>query len=141
MKPIKKSSILSLIILLVALTNALAQNKVVVKEKQPRNKVVVVKNKNHHIRKARVYHPHWAPRAGYMHRWIYFPRHNFYWDNFRNVYLIRTGTVWVISKTTPKEIEKVELSKEKKVELGEENDSLDSIEVKNDDHQKIYKDN
>ena len=139
MKKIRKTSFVALVILLIGLTNAIAQNKVVVKEKHQRNKVVVVKNKNHHVRKAVVYHPHWAPRVSYSHRWVYFPRHNFYWDNLRSVYVIRTGTVWVTSTVVPKEIEKVDLAKEKKIELSVESDSQDSIQDKNTEHQKEYK--
>ena len=139
MKTISKISFISLVVLLMALTSTFAQSKVVVREKHQGNKVVVVKNKNHHVRKAVVYHPRWAPRASFKHRWVYFPRHNFYWDNFRNVYVIRTGTIWVTSETAPKEVEKVDLSKEKQIELGEENDSQESIQDKNDEHQTEYK--
>jgi len=138
MKTIYKTSFIILIISFTGLTNSFAQNKVV-NEKHSRNKVVVVKNKNHHARNVIVYHPHWAPRASFNHRWIYFPRYNFYWDNLYNVYLIRRGTIWVTSTIVPVEIKKVDLVNEKKVELSEENDSQNSIQDKNAEHQTEYK--
>ena len=140
MKTLKKTSLISLFIIFIGLTNAFAQNKVmVVKEKNPRNKVVVVKNKNHHFKKVKVYHPHWSSRSSFRHRWVYFPRYNFYWDNFRNVYVVRTGTIWVTSETAPKEVEKVDLSKEKSIELSEANDTQETIQDKNEVHQTEYK--
>ncbi len=140
MKTLSKTSIIFLFCIFIAITSAYGQNKVVVaKEKHPRNKVVVVKGNKHHIGKVKVYHPHWAPRANFKHRWVYFPRHNFYWDNFRNVYVIRTGTIWVTSKTTPKEIENIDLSKEKSIELSEEYDTQEAIQDKNEEHQTEYK--
>jgi len=140
MKTLKRTSFISLIILFIGLTNAVAQNKVVVvKEKHPKNKVVVVKSKKHRVGKAKVYRPRWALRASFKHRWVYFPRHNFYWDNFRNVYVIRTGTVWVTSENAPKEVETVDLSKEECIELNEENDTQETIQDRNDEHQTEYK--
>ena len=140
MKTISKTSFFTLVILLMTFSIAFTQNKVVVvKEKHQKGKVVVVKNNKHHVGKVKVYHPRWAPRANFKHRWVYFPHHNFYWDNFRNVYVVRTGTIWVASETAPKELEKVDLSKEKSVELSEENDTLSTIQDKNNEHQTEYK--
>ena len=140
MKTLSKTAIIFLFSIFIAITSTYGQNKVVVvKEKHPKNKVVVVKSKKHHVGKVKVYRPHWAPRASFMNRWVYFPRHNFYWDNFRNVYVIRTGTVWVTSKTAPKEVETVDLSKEKSIEMSEENDTQEAIQDRNDEHQAEYK--
>ena len=139
MKTAIKASIVVFVILIFSFTNVLSQNKLVVKEKSPKGKVVVVKQKNHHVKKVKVYHPRWAPRADFHRRWVYFPRHNFYWDNHRNVYVVRTGTVWVVSKRVSKELENVDLSKEKSVELSEETDEQDSIQEKNAVHQNEYK--
>jgi len=140
MKTAFKTSSILLFVLLLSFSSVLSQNKVVVvKDKSPKgNKVVVVK-KNHHVKKVKVYHPHWAPRANYHRRWVYFPRYNFYWDNFRNVYVVRTGTIWVVSKTVPAEVKTVDLSKEKSVELSEDADEQDSIQDKNPEHQKEFK--
>lgn len=135
-----KTTIITSAILMLSAATCLSQNKVVVKERNPKgSKVVVVKNKNHHVKKVKVYHPHWAPRANFHRRWVYFPRYNFYWDNYRNVYVVRNGAVWVISKTAPSEVKNVDLSKENNVELGEDTDEQDSVQVKNAEHQKEFK--
>ncbi len=139
MKTTVKTLFVALVVLLLSFTNVLSQNKVVVKEKNPKGKVVVVKHKNHKVKKVKVYRPRWSPRADFHRRWVYFPRHNFYWDNHRNVYVVRTGTVWVVSKRVPKELENIDLSKEKSVELSEETDEQDSIQEKNAEHQNEYK--
>jgi hypothetical protein len=118
----------------------MAQRKtVVVKEKHPNRKVVVVNKRHGLFRRTAVYHPFWAPKISYGSRWVYFPRYNFYWDNYRNVYVIRTGIVWVTSTNTPKEVETVDLSKEKSVELSKSNDTKDTIQEANEEHQKVYK--
>lgn len=141
MKPIKKSSIICFVILSLAFTNAYSQTKaVIVNDNHMAKKVVVVKNNRHHLfRRSAVYHPHWAPRMSYHSRWVYFPRYNFYWDNYSNVYVVKTGTVWITYKTSPKELENVDLSKEKSTELSKENDSKDSIQDQNAEHQRVYR--
>jgi len=138
MKTITKLSIFILVLVSLGTFNVSAQYKVVVKDKDQKNKVSVIKYSRHHYRKAVVYHPKWAPRISFTKRWVYFPRYNFYWDNINSVYVIRTGRVWVTSAIAPKEIENVNLTKEKKVELSEENDGLDSIQQNNEMHQKKY---
>ncbi len=139
MKTFFKTSIIAFAILQFSFTIALSQNKVVVKDKNPNGKVVVVKNKNKHVKNVKVYSPRWSHKAKFHRRWVYFPRHNFYWDNHRNVYIVRTGTVWVVSKSVPNELAKVDLSKEKYVELSEDTDEQDSIQVKNAEHLNGYK--
>lgn len=135
MKPIRVITISTMIIISLIASKGLAQPKGLVVKERRHDKVVVVKNRH----RAVVYHPRWAPRVRFYHRWVFFPRYNFYWDNFHSVFVIRTGAVWVTSTTTPKEVENVDLSKAKKVELSEENDAKDSIQDKNDDHQKTYR--
>jgi hypothetical protein len=109
-------------------------------EKHPKGKVVVVNKKRHHsFRRGVVYHPVWAPKSVYRHRWVFFPRYNFYWDNLHNVYVVETGSIWVVTEKRPNEIEGIDLLKEKSVELGEESDSVDTIQEMNLDHQKQYK--
>jgi len=121
-------------------SEGLAQNKEQdVRVRNPNRKVVVIKKRHNLFRRKVVYHPFWGPRVTFTRRWVYFPRYNFYWDNFRNVYVIRTGAVWVTSTNTPQEVENVDLSKEKNIELSKDNDSKDSIQVKNEDHQKVYR--
>lgn len=125
--------------LFLSFTNVVSQNKVVVKENSPKGNVVVVKHKKQHVKKVKIYHPRWSHNVKFHRRWVYFPSHNFYWDNHRNVYVIRTGTVWVVSKSLPNELKKVDLSKEKCVELSDETDEQDSIQEKNVEHLKQYK--
>ena len=114
-----------------------SQNKIV-KGNHPK-KVVVVKKGHGFFHRRAVYHPIWGPRIAFSTRWVYFPRYNFYWDNYRNVYVIKTGTAWFTTNETPKEVEKVDLSKEKSIEMGGENDSKDSIQIDNNKHLKVYK--
>lgn len=140
MSSFKKISVLLVIAFSLIAFNKSANSQGNIKnEKHLNGKVVVVKSKNHHFRKARVYHPHWAPRVSFKHRWVYFPRYNFYWDNFSNVYVYRTGTIWVTSTNPPQEVEKVDLSSVKKVELNENNDAEDSIQNNNKEHESVYK--
>lgn len=139
MRTTLKTLIIAFSILLFTFSNALSQNKVVVKESNPKGKVVVVKHKNHRVKKVKVYSPRWSQKAKFHRRWVYFPRHNFYWDNHRNVYVVRTGTVWVVSKNVPSELKNVDLSKEKSVELSEDTDEQDSVQEKNEEHQKEFK--
>ena len=140
MRTTVKASIIVFVIFTLSITSVLSQNRAAVaKARNYKEKVVVVKNKKYHVKKTRVYHPCWAPKANFHRRWVYFPKYNFYWDNYRNVYVIRNKTVWVVSKTVPTEIKYVDLSKEKSVELSDENDEQDSIQDKNTEHQNEYK--
>jgi hypothetical protein len=137
MKTAVRTLSVAFVFLFLSFTNVVSQNKVVVKENSPKGNVVVVKHKNH-VKKVKVYHPRWS-HVKFHRRWVYFPSHNFYWDNHRNVYVIRTGTVWVVSKSLPNELKKVDLSKEKCIELSEDADEQDSIQEKNEEHLKQYK--
>lgn len=139
MKPIRKISLLFLVIFSLFTTSNFAQRTKVVRANQPNRKVIVETKRYHLFRKTVVYHPHWAPKVSFHRRWVYFPLYNFYWDNYRNVYVVRSGSVWVKSTTKPKEYDNVDLSTEKIVELDEENDNQDSIQDKNAQHQKVFK--
>jgi hypothetical protein len=74
-----------------------------------------------------VYHPNWAPKRNYNRRWVYFPGHNFYWDNWRQVYVYRNGNVWISKPTPPSFIININLSTEKHYELKEDDDDTDDI--------------
>lgn len=125
---------LLVIVVFIALSgNAQNVSKV---EKHPLT--VVGKKKVHPIKK-KLYHPVWGPRLTYKNRWVYFPRYNFYWDNFHNVYIIKRGKAWVVLKTKPKEIERLDLTKEKSFELSEEYNETSAAQEKNDEHQEKYK--
>lgn len=104
---------------------------------KPAHKAVVVKHKKVHSKKVAVYHPHWAPQKAYYRRWVYFPKYNFYWDNYRGVYVYRKGNVWVTSVGAPAVAINIDLSKEKQVELPEENDAVDEVYKNNDVHIKL----
>lgn len=128
------------IVLLIGLfdsSNAYSQKVVTVKS-NPHHKTVVVKNKHGKVKKV-VYRPHWAPKRAYHHRWVYFPRHNFYWDNVKHVYVYRNGARWLTVATLPAIYAKVNLEKEKSVELTEVNDSTETVYDNNEQHVKELK--
>jgi len=86
-----------------------------------------------------VYHPHWRPNYGYHRRWVYFPRYNFYWDNWRQGYYYRNGAVWMFNTTPPPIIVNVNLDKEPNYELKEDDDDVDDVYKTNDNHVKEFK--
>lgn len=86
-----------------------------------------------------VYHPHWRPNYGYHRRWVYFPRYNFYWDNWRQGYYYRNGTVWIFNATPPPVVINVNLDKEINYELKEEDDDIDDVYKTNNSHLKTFK--
>ena len=111
--------------------------KVVVKN-NPRGKRVVVRSP-YRPAKIVVYHPHWRPNYGYHRRWVYFPRYNFYWDNWRQGYYYRNGAVWMFNTTPPPIIVNVNLDKEPNYELKEDDDDVDDVYKTNDNHVKEFK--
>lgn len=137
MKLIAKTFGIVLLVGLLASSNAFSQKVVKVKS-NPHHKTVVVKNKNGNVKKV-VYRPHWAPKRSYYHRWVYFPRHNFYWDNVKRLYVYRNGVKWVAVATLPATYSKVDLEKEKSVELTEADDSTETVYDKNEQHIKELK--
>lgn len=102
-------------------------------------KVVVVKRSPFRPKKVIVYHPVWAPALSIHRRWVFFPRYNFYWDNWRGVYVFRSGAVWVAQPSPPPVIVNVNLQNEKHYELKENNDDTDDIYKSNEEHAKEYK--
>lgn len=86
-----------------------------------------------------VYHPNWAPRRNYNRRWVYFPHYNFYWDNWRQVYVYRNATVWVSNPTPPPVIVNINIENEKHYELKESDDDTDDVYKTNDEHTTEYK--
>ncbi len=86
-----------------------------------------------------VYYPHWRPHYGYHRRWVYFPRYNFYWDNWRQGYYYLNGPTWVFNTTPPPVIVNVNLEKEPNYELKENQDDVDDVYRTNDDHIKEFK--
>ena len=86
-----------------------------------------------------VYHPGWAPKRNYNRRWVYFPRHNFYWDNWRQVYVYRNANIWVSNPTPPPIIVNVNIENEKHYELKEDDDDTDDVYKTNETHTTEYK--
>lgn len=111
--------------------------KVVVRGGHPHRRVVA----RSHYRPAKivVYHPHWRPAYEYHRRWVYFPRHNFYWDNWRQGYYYMNGQTWVFNVSPPPVIVNVNLEKEKNYELKEDEDDVDDVYKTNDGHKTDYK--
>lgn len=141
MKTMAITAMMVAVIFLVCITDGLAQRVVKgTNHNRHHEKVVVIKNGNHHHVRVAVYHPRWAPRVTFAHRWVFYPYHNFYWDNVRAVYVYKVNTVWVTNAETPEALSKINLEKEKHVELTNVDDS-DSVQVNNDEHLKAYNDN
>lgn len=133
------AKILGIVVLLGLFAGSNAYSQKVVKVKSnPHHKAVVVKNKNGKVKRV-VYRPHWAPKRTYHHRWVYFPRHNFYWDNVKRVYVYRNGVKWVALATLPAAYAKVNLENEKSVELTTVDDSTETVYDKNEQHIKELK--
>ncbi len=85
-----------------------------------------------------VYHPQWNKAHAYHRRWVYFPGHNFYWDNWRQGYYYRNGAVWVFNTTPPPVIVNINLGNERSYELQEDEDDMDDIYIVNEVHVKRY---
>ena len=101
--------------------------------------VVVVKRSAYRPARVVVYHPYWRPHYAYNRRWVYFPRYNFYWDNWRNQYVFWNGSTWLSQAAAPPVIVNVNLDKEKTVELKEVEDDDDDIYKTNETHKTEYK--
>ena len=99
--------------------------RVVVKNHHRGNRVMV--RSVYRPAKIGMYYPHWRPNYGYHRRWVYFPRHNFYWDNWRQGYYYRNGTVWIFNTTPPPTVVNINLAEEKNYELKEDQDDVDDV--------------
>jgi hypothetical protein len=78
-----------------------------------------------------IYHPHWAPHREFHRRWVYFPKHKLYWDNWRELYFFYNGTAWVSSPGLPPHLVHLKLENEKHKELKESVDDDDEIYLHN----------
>jgi hypothetical protein len=97
-------------------------------------KAVVVKRSAYRPAKVVVFHPVWRPKHAYYRRWVFFPKYNLYWDNWRNHYVFLNGPVWVSQAAAPPIIVNVNLENEKSKELKEEEDDVDDIYKDNSAH-------
>lgn len=86
-----------------------------------------------------VFHPVWHPTYSCYRRWVYFPRYNFYWDNWRNHYVFLNSGIWVSQPTLPPALVNINLSSEKHTELKENDDDVDDVYQSNSQHQTEYK--
>ena len=99
----------------------------------------VVKRSIYRPAKIVVYHPHWCAKRAYNRRWVYFPKYNFYWDNWRNHYVFMNGAVWVTNPSPPPTVVNITIENEKSVELKEDDDDTDDVYQSNDNHKTEYK--
>ena len=99
----------------------------------------IVKRSPYHPNKIVVYHPHWHKDFSYNRRWVYFPKYNLYWDNWRNHYVFLNGNIWVSQPQAPAFIINLKLNQEKNIELKEDMDDVDDIYKDNTKHQEENK--
>jgi hypothetical protein len=102
-------------------------------------KVVVVKRSPFRPAKVVVYRPVWGPKHTIHRRWVFFPKYNLYWDNWRNHYVFWNGAVWINQPTPPPVVVNINLENEKHVTLKEDEDDVDDVYKVNEDHKKEYK--
>lgn len=100
---------------------------------------IVVRRSHYRPNKIVVYHPYWHPNYSYNRRWVYFPKYNLYWDNWRNHYVYYNGGIWLSQPTAPAIIINVNLDKEKNYELKDSEEDDDDVYKKNETHKTEYK--
>lgn len=100
---------------------------------------VIVKPSPFRPAKIVVYHPYWGPKRAIYRRWVYFPKYNIYWDNWRNHYVFWNGAIWYSQPTPPPVIVNINLDKEKQYELKDSDDDTDDVYKSNETHKTEYK--
>lgn len=138
MKALIKLGLITLLLIILQTNSSLAQKK---GHHHHANKKVVVVHKGpgkHKHFKRRVYRPIWGPSLAFHRRWVFFPRYNFYWDNYNNYYVYRSNGVWINSINPPPVIVNVNITNEKKYELDEPNDSISDVQKNNNEHIKTF---
>ena len=101
-----------------------------------------------HVRKAqfksrhrpagvRVFYPKWHPKRAYHRRWVYFPKYNIYYDNWRGHYVYRNGNVWASQTVPPPILINVNLANVPHRELSEQEDEYDDVYMDNLYHQDL----
>ncbi len=86
-----------------------------------------------------VYHPYWGPKRIIHRRWVFFPKYNLYWDNWRNHYVFWNGSIWFSQPSPPPAIVNINIDNEKHYELKEDDDDTDDVYKGNDNHKTEYK--
>lgn len=94
----------------------------------------VVKSK-HRPAKVSVYYPKWNKRKAYHRRWVYFPKYNVYFDNWRGHYVYRNGQLWSSQSVPPPILIRVNLAEVPHRELSAEDDDFDDVYMDNLNHQ------
>lgn len=102
-------------------------------------KVVVVKRSPYRPKKMIVYHPVWGPKFAIHRRWVFFPKYNMYWDNWRGCYFYWGTGMWISTPTPPPVVININLANEKHYELKENDDDADDVYKGNDNHKGEYK--
>lgn len=133
MKAIKR--ILAVLLLFAGIFSAQAQRG---RRMHPHPKAYAVRSA-YRPAKIVVYHPVWGPKFSMYRRWVFFPRYNFYWDNWRNRYLFWNGMAWVVMTSPPPAVINVNLQTEKHYELKEGDDDVDDVYKNNTIHKQEYK--
>ncbi len=124
----KKIQIILMFVFSVLFSNALeAQHHRHAAHRRAHKHHRVVKRSRYRPAVAVVYHPHWAPHRNIHRRWVYFPAHRLYWDNWRQVYYYHNGRKWMAVSTPPPHLKNVNLDNEKFEELSEDVDDDDEI--------------
>ena len=143
MKPIKKAALFTALILILITATTFGQKKGGRHGGPPHHrhggKVVVIKRSPFRPKKIVIYHPVWGPKHNIHRRWVYFPKYNFYWDNWRNSYMFWNGTIWLAQTSPPPMVVNVNLETEKHYELKETDDDTDDVYTGNDTHKQEYK--
>ncbi len=116
-----------------------SRTKVIVHNNKRGHKKTVIYKSNYRPKHIIIYHPHWAAKRNYNRRWVYFPRHNFYWDNWRQGYYYKNELTWVFNTTPPPIIVNVNIEKETNYELNENEDDVDDVYKINEVHQSELK--
>jgi hypothetical protein len=81
-----------------------------------------------------IYHPSWSHHTSYRRRWVYFPKYNFYYDNWRQMYYYQNNTQWVINVNLPTTMNSINIENENHFPLNENEDDTDEIYKYNKHH-------
>jgi len=87
---------------------------------------------------SRHYRPKWHPRHQFERRWVYFPRYNMYWDNYREVYVYSHYGRWVAYPEPPRIAINADLTSERFFELGVELDTRNDVFSLNARHRVVF---
>jgi hypothetical protein len=83
------------------------------------------------------YHPSWSHHSLYRRRWIYFPKYNFYYDNWRQMYYFQNNAQWYINVNLPTALLNINIDNENHFPLNEDEDDIDEIYRNNKHHNDI----